>query len=85
VAGRTPAAGIRARGHEQPPSVDLLSHARRAGVFGPAEHKVTGDASVRIDLAGFPRGTKTKADITGLFKEVKINRGRALPTASQES
>jgi hypothetical protein len=39
-----------------------------------------------IDLSGFPRGTRTKyAGDEGLFKEVKLNRGRPMSLASEDS
>ena len=36
-------------------------------------------------LNGFPRGTKATAEATGLFKEVKLARGRPVAPASQDS
>lgn len=39
------------------------------------EHK--GHAKISIDLKGFSKGTKTAASATGVFKEVRLNRGRA--------
>jgi len=63
----------------------LLKNAKTSGLFGPAEHKVTGDASLRIALDGFPKGTRTKASADGLFKEVTVNRGRSMGLASQDS
>jgi hypothetical protein len=44
-----------------------------------------GHASVSIDLNGFPKGTRTSASASGLFKETRLNRGRAMPMASQET
>jgi hypothetical protein len=35
-------------------------------------------------LTGFPKGTLTKTRSEGLFREVKLNRGRAAALASQE-
>lgn len=63
---------------------DLLGSARRAGMIGGQSHKVTGDASVRIDLNGFPRGTRTASSANGMFKQVSLNRGR-VPYADQEA
>lgn len=40
--------------------------------------KVEGAASVRIDLNGFPRGTRATADATGMFKDVTLDRGRQM-------
>jgi hypothetical protein len=45
--------------------------------------KVEGDASLRIDLNGFPRGTKTAAEANGMFKEVKMNRGPSMALAGE--
>jgi hypothetical protein len=70
--------------YHEPLSPDLGRYiARRDGVTTLA-HKVTGDASLRIDLMGFPKGTKTKAEINGLFKTLTIYRGLAAPMADQE-
>jgi hypothetical protein len=63
----------------------LLRLGRSSGLIGPSQHTVTGDASVKIDLHGFPRGTRAAASASGLFKEVRLNRGRAMPMASQDS
>ena len=71
-------------GHRAHP--DLLGAARQSGLVGPPiKHKVTGSASVDINLAGFPRGTTTKTSADGMFKTVKLNRGRAMPPANQEA
>ena len=39
--------------------------------------------NLTIDLQGFPRGTKTALKTQGLFKEVKLNRGRPMAIASE--
>jgi hypothetical protein len=57
--------------------------ANTVGITSQA-HKVTGDASLRIDLHGFPKGTKTKSQINGLFKSLTMYRGLAAPMADQE-
>jgi hypothetical protein len=44
-------------------------------------HALHGRASVDINLKGFPRGTKTAAKTEGIFNEVRLNRGRAVPIA----
>jgi D-alanyl-D-alanine carboxypeptidase len=46
-----------------------------------AVHALHGRASVDINLKGFPRGTKTAAKTEGIFNEVRLNRGRAVPIA----
>jgi tail lysozyme len=57
--------------------------ARAAGLVGPAG-TITGEASLRIDLNGFPKGTRTASSASGLFKEVSLNRGRAMAMASED-
>jgi hypothetical protein len=63
---------------------DLLGSARAAGLVGePLRHKVEGSAHLKIDVTG-PRGTQAKmAKMDGIFKPTEINRGRAMPLASQ--
>lgn len=70
-------------GHRQHP--DLLGAGQRAGLMGSTKHTVEGRAGVDITLAGFPKGTLTKTCSEGMFKEVKLNRGRAMPPANQEA
>jgi hypothetical protein len=43
---------------------------------------VTGSASISVDFSNIPRGVKTAATYDGLFKEMKVNRGFAIPQAS---
>ncbi len=70
--------------HRQPLGADLGRYiANSVGITSQA-HKVTGDASLKISLAGFPKGTKTKAEIGGLFKTLTMYRGLAAPMADQE-
>jgi hypothetical protein len=71
-------------GHRQRADApDLLGAGRRAGLVGQTQHTVTGRAAVDISLNGFPKGTTTKTKAEGMFKEIKMNRGQAMPTASQ--
>jgi hypothetical protein len=70
-------------GHPTRPARDLLQHAQRAG-WGGAPGLLPSNASLTIDLNGLPRGTRTKLDHAG-FKEVAVNRGRIMPTASDQS
>jgi hypothetical protein len=60
-----------------------MESARRAELIHTPQ-KVVGDASLRIDLHGFPKGTKTKGEISGLFKTLTMYRGLAAPMADQE-
>jgi hypothetical protein len=64
---------------------DLLGNARKAGMMGNQSQKVTGEASMRIDLRGFPKGTKTKTEMSGMFSQIRVARGRAMPLANQDS
>jgi hypothetical protein len=43
----------------------------------PAQ-KVEGSASLRIELDGFPRGTKATPDASGMFKKIELDRGRQM-------
>jgi hypothetical protein len=79
--------GFKRRGEqdEQKANYDLLGEGRRGGFIGqPMKHQVSGNASVDINLNGFPKGTQTKTKMAGMFRELKINRGRAAVLASQE-
>jgi hypothetical protein len=42
------------------------------------QHSVKGDASLRIDLHGFPKGTRTSSTHDGLFTSLKLNRGSGM-------
>jgi hypothetical protein len=62
----------------------LADHIRHH--LGPsAKAGEIGHARVSIDLSGFPKGTRTKASASGLFKEARINRGRVMPMASEDA
>jgi hypothetical protein len=63
---------------------DLLGNARKAGMMG-AEHKVTGSASLSVDFKNMPRGVKAKTKIDGMFSQIRVARGRAMPLANQDS
>jgi hypothetical protein len=43
----------------------------------------TGSASLTINLGGFPRRTRTASKADGLFKQVTLNRGRPMASASE--
>lgn len=55
----------------------MMDAARGSGVIGGGG-KVEGNASVKIDLNGFPRGTKVQTEASGIFKELELNRGRPM-------
>jgi hypothetical protein len=44
--------------------------------------RVEGDARVRVELNGFPRGTKTTASTSGVFSDVELHRGYVPHTES---
>ncbi|GEC52660.1 hypothetical protein ABIF38_005684 [Bradyrhizobium japonicum] len=44
-----------------------------------------GHASLSVDFHNMPRGTRTSAKVSGMFKEAKLNRGRPMAMASQDS
>jgi hypothetical protein len=71
--------------HRRMERADLLGNARKAGMMGNQSQKVTGEASMRIDLRGFPKGTKTKTEMSGMFSQIRVARGRAMPLANQDS
>jgi hypothetical protein len=71
-------------GHRQPLSADIGRYIANGGGINSQAHKVTGDASLKISLSGFPKGTKTKSEISGLFKTLTMYRGLAAPMADQE-
>jgi hypothetical protein len=81
-----PADGTTGFGSRGEQHAGLLGEARRSGFVGePQKHEVSGSAHLKIDVNG-PSGTQAKmAKMDGMFKSVKINRGRAAPTASQEA
>jgi hypothetical protein len=43
-----------------------------------------GHAKVSIDFANMPKGVRTNASATGLFKTVELNRGRPMQSASED-
>jgi hypothetical protein len=67
-----------------PKPLELLKLGAQSGLLGGGQ-TVTGDASLSIDLNGFPRGTKTATNYSGMFKEVRLNRGRPMAVASEEA
>ncbi len=71
-------------GHRSQRPANLLSHAQRAGLMGQPD-SLTGNASLDINLNGFPRGTRTATEISGMFKQVRLNRGKPMALASEES
>jgi hypothetical protein len=65
-------------GHPTPrPAGDLLQHAQRAGLLAPTS-QIASNAKLQIDFSNLPKGIRTKLEHAG-FKEVALNRGRAVP------
>lgn len=62
-----------------------LFDAARANLIAGGVGKVEGDARVKIDLNGFPKGTKTEAEARGIFSEIELNRGRTMPLAGESN
>lgn len=58
-------------------SVGLLAQARRADA-AVMRHTVDGNASLKIDLNGLPQGSKVLSSFDGMFRQVRINRGRPM-------
>ena len=82
--GRAATRAIFGHPHQQRP--DLLGNARKAGHYQePQQHKVRGDASLNINLRGFPKGTHTQTKMSGMFSQIRVARGRAMPLANQDS
>ncbi len=64
---------------------DLLQQGRRSGLFGaPGGGEFKGNAGVTVDFRGMPRGVRIAGSIDGMFKQIKLNRGVAMPLASQD-
>jgi uncharacterized protein YukE len=63
---------------------DLLQQGRRSGLIGaPAGGELKGNASLDINLTGFPKGTRTASNFGGMFKQLTLNRGVTMPLASE--
>jgi hypothetical protein len=63
---------------------DLLQQGRRSGLIGgPMRHEVTGSAGVTVDFRNMPKGVRVAGSMEGLFKTIKLNRGVAMPLASE--
>jgi hypothetical protein len=46
-------------------------------------HEVTGSAGVTVDFRNMPKGVLTAGSIEGMFKKITLNRGVAMPLASE--
>lgn len=57
----------------------LLEHAARTGFAGA--HKVEGDAHLKVDLNGFPKGTRTDLTYGGLFTRYTLSKGQQMQEA----
>jgi hypothetical protein len=76
-------AGSRAYREDQQRHVrrDLLATADKRA---EQKHTVTGDASLKIALGGFPKGTKTDLTYGGLFTKYELSRGHQMEAAEQK-
>jgi hypothetical protein len=64
---------------------NLLKMGRQSGLYGGSAGGHLGHLTASVDFTGMPRGVRAKATASGLFKEVQLNRGRAMPLASQDA
>jgi hypothetical protein len=67
--------------HPAAPRERLMDTSLKANQFA----KIEGNASVRIDLNGFPRGTRAASQASGVFSDVELHRGNTLPLASESA
>jgi hypothetical protein len=49
-----------------------------------AAQKVEGNASLRIDFNGLPRGTRLSTEASGMFRDVTLNRGKQMPDGGED-
>jgi hypothetical protein len=62
---------------------DLLQQGRRSGLLGaPAGGEIKGNASLDVTFANLPRGSRVATAFDGLFKQVRLDRGKVMPLAS---
>jgi hypothetical protein len=87
TSGRTaswrPVFGNRSHYKAEVLNADLGRHAAHSAGITSQAQKVTGDASLRIDLHGFPKGTKAQSQIGGQFKTLTMCPGVAARMADQ--
>jgi hypothetical protein len=62
----------------------LAEAAQRAANGGNTRHTVEGNASLGINLNGFPKGTTTDLTYGGLFKQYTLQRGQQMEAADQK-
>jgi hypothetical protein len=63
---------------------DLLANANKAGMTGGGPQKVEGDAHLKVDLNGFPKGTKTDLTYGGLFTQYTLAKGQQMEAAESK-
>jgi hypothetical protein len=70
---------------------DHIRHGRKSTTDGSLLQNGNGDRSMRdtdhrlsIDFSGMPKGVRTGFRGEGLFTEVKLNRGRVMPSANED-
>jgi hypothetical protein len=64
---------------------NLLKEGKKAGYISSNNNGDLGGASLTVDFKNMPRGVRTSAKTSGLFKEAKLNRGRAMPMADSDA
>jgi hypothetical protein len=63
-----------------PPAPVPRERLREAAATGEGVPRAEGAASLRVTLNGFPRGTRTSTEASGVFGEVETHRGDMLAT-----
>jgi hypothetical protein len=78
--------GYRGQKRADAEPINLLGDARRAGWAPSAQtHKVTGEASLSVDINGLPAGSRTKLAASGLFRKTTLRRGPAMALAQDDA
>jgi hypothetical protein len=62
----------------------LATAAKNPVVSGGAAQKIEGDAHLKVDLNGFPKGTKTDLTYGGLFTQYTLAKGQQMEAAKSE-
>jgi hypothetical protein len=63
-----------------PPAPVPRERLREAAATGDGAPRTEGAASLRVTLNGFPRGTRTSTEASGVFGDVETHRGNMLAT-----
>jgi hypothetical protein len=49
---------------------------------GAGSQTIKGSASLKIALENFPKGTRTTTKLAGMFRDINVDRGHAMPWAN---